>query len=161
SPADVRWIGLQLSAGVAAPRRAARRAHRHDRSRRPRPDGPRLPGPACRSAGGAAAAARRILPHVQRLHHRSASRSRVRIVSARSVLFGVARSDSGEDGSRPRYSRSVTMTRVLSLSLAFTLAAAISAQEAPKQKGGYFIEKDEQKAKPERGPHDGPGQTVG
>jgi mannose-6-phosphate isomerase-like protein (cupin superfamily) len=52
------------------------------------------------------------------------------------------------------------MTRALALSLALTLAAAVSAQE-PAKKGGYFIEKDEERARPERGPHDGPGQTVG
>ncbi|HWW86637.1 MAG TPA: cupin domain-containing protein [Vicinamibacterales bacterium] len=49
------------------------------------------------------------------------------------------------------------MTRVL---LFFMLTAALVGQES-KQKGGYIIQHDEQVAKSERGPHDGPGQTVG
>jgi len=52
------------------------------------------------------------------------------------------------------------MTRALALTAALTLAAAVSAQE-PATKGGTFVQHDEEKAKPERGPHDGPGQTVG
>jgi mannose-6-phosphate isomerase-like protein (cupin superfamily) len=52
------------------------------------------------------------------------------------------------------------MTRALALTAALTLAAAVSAQE-PAKKGGTFVQHDEEKAKPERGPHDGPGQTVG
>jgi mannose-6-phosphate isomerase-like protein (cupin superfamily) len=52
------------------------------------------------------------------------------------------------------------MTRVLALGLAIVLAAAVSAQEA-KKKGGYVIQRDEQVAKTEPGPHSGPGQTVG
>jgi mannose-6-phosphate isomerase-like protein (cupin superfamily) len=52
------------------------------------------------------------------------------------------------------------MTRALMFCVAFLLAAAISAQEPPK-KGGTFVQKDAEKARPERGPHDGPGQTVG
>jgi mannose-6-phosphate isomerase-like protein (cupin superfamily) len=52
------------------------------------------------------------------------------------------------------------MTRALMLCLALTLAAAVSAQ-TPVKKGGTFVQHDEETAKPERGPHDGPGQTVG
>jgi mannose-6-phosphate isomerase-like protein (cupin superfamily) len=52
------------------------------------------------------------------------------------------------------------MTRVLVLCLALTLAAVLSAQE-PAKKGGTFVQHDQETAKPERGPHDGPGQTVG
>ena len=49
------------------------------------------------------------------------------------------------------------MTRVLAFVL---LAAALSAQE-PGKRGGYLIQHDADVAKSERGPHDGPGQTVG
>ena len=52
------------------------------------------------------------------------------------------------------------MTRALMLTFAMTLAAAVSAQ-TPQKKGGTFVEHDAEKAKPEGGPHDGPGQTVG
>jgi mannose-6-phosphate isomerase-like protein (cupin superfamily) len=51
------------------------------------------------------------------------------------------------------------MKRTLVLGLAFVLAAAVSAQE--KKKGGYVIQHDADVAKPEGGPHNGPGQTVG
>jgi len=46
------------------------------------------------------------------------------------------------------------------LTFAIALAAAVSAQ-TPAKKGGTFVERDAEKAKPERGPHDGPGQTIG
>jgi mannose-6-phosphate isomerase-like protein (cupin superfamily) len=49
------------------------------------------------------------------------------------------------------------VTRIL---LFFLLAAALVAQE-PKPIGGYIIQHDEQIAKAEPGPHNGPGQTVG
>jgi mannose-6-phosphate isomerase-like protein (cupin superfamily) len=52
------------------------------------------------------------------------------------------------------------MTRALAFCLAFVLAAAVSAQE-PKKKGGYIIQHDDEIAKSEPGPHQGPGQTVG
>ena len=52
------------------------------------------------------------------------------------------------------------MTRALMLTFAITLAVAVSAQ-TPAKKGGTFVEHDQEKAKPERGPHDGPGQTIG
>ena len=52
------------------------------------------------------------------------------------------------------------MTRVLALCFALTLATAVAAQE-PAKKGGTFVQHDEDTAKPERGPHDGPGQTIG
>jgi len=52
------------------------------------------------------------------------------------------------------------MKRALALAFALVLAAAVSAQES-KKRGGYIIQRDEQVAKSEPGPHDGPGQTVG
>jgi mannose-6-phosphate isomerase-like protein (cupin superfamily) len=52
------------------------------------------------------------------------------------------------------------MTRALVFALAFVLASAVSAQE-PKKKGGYIIQRDEEVAKSEPGPHQGPGRTVG
>src|SRR5215472_12212056 len=53
--------------------------------------------------------------------------------------------------------KEINMTRVL---VFFMLTGALVAQE-PKRKGGYIIQRDEQIAKNERGPHEGPGQTVG
>jgi mannose-6-phosphate isomerase-like protein (cupin superfamily) len=52
------------------------------------------------------------------------------------------------------------MRRTLAIGFAFLLAAATSAQE-PKRKGGYVIQRDDQIARSEPGPHRGPGQTVG
>lgn len=49
------------------------------------------------------------------------------------------------------------MIRVLACLL---LAATLFAQE-PAKKGGYIIQRDGDVAKSERGPHNGPGQTVG
>jgi len=49
------------------------------------------------------------------------------------------------------------MTRMLAFLL---LTAAVFAQE-PGKKGGYIIQRDAEVAKSERGPHNGPGQTVG
>jgi mannose-6-phosphate isomerase-like protein (cupin superfamily) len=53
----------------------------------------------------------------------------------------------------------VSMKRMLVLGLALVFAAGVSAQE--KKKGGYIIRHDADVAKPEGGPHNGPGQTVG
>jgi len=52
------------------------------------------------------------------------------------------------------------MTRAFALGLLLFTVAAVSAQE-PHHKGGYFIQRDGDVAKPEPGPHNGPGQTVG
>lgn len=51
------------------------------------------------------------------------------------------------------------MTRACALSLAVVLATSVSAQDARKQ-GGYIIQHDDEIARPEKAPHDGPGQTV-
>jgi mannose-6-phosphate isomerase-like protein (cupin superfamily) len=51
------------------------------------------------------------------------------------------------------------MKRSLVLALAIVLAAVVSAQDG--KKGGYIIQHDADVAKPEGGPHNGPGQTVG
>lgn len=48
------------------------------------------------------------------------------------------------------------MIRILVL---LTIGVATLAQ-APATKGGYIIQHDQDIAKPEGGPHDGPGQTV-
>ena len=87
-----RRVGIQLSAGVAAERRAACRGERHDRFRRPWPDGPRLSGPAGRCAQRCSAAPEVDLPDLQRLHDRTATRDGLRLLSAGSVLPGQARS---------------------------------------------------------------------
>ena len=60
------------------------------RLRRPRPHRAVVSRSAGRRAGGRAAQARGFLPHVQRLHHRSAHGAGVRVLSARHVLRGAA-----------------------------------------------------------------------
>ena len=53
------------------------------------------------------------------------------------------------------------MTRALGLGIGLLLAASVFAQEPAKKKGGYIVQHDADVAKPEPGPHQGPGQTVG
>jgi mannose-6-phosphate isomerase-like protein (cupin superfamily) len=52
------------------------------------------------------------------------------------------------------------MTRAFALGLLMVFASIGSAQE-PGKKGGYIVQRDADVAKPEPGPHNGPGQTVG
>ena len=52
------------------------------------------------------------------------------------------------------------MTRAFALGFLIVLTVSASAQ-APKTKGGYIIQHDADVAKTEKGPHDGPGTTVG
>ena len=52
------------------------------------------------------------------------------------------------------------MTRTAALTLAFALAATLSAQEV-KNKGGYIVQHDAEVAKSEPGTHNGGGQTIG
>ncbi len=98
SESDLRRIRLQLSAGVAAERRAVQRAQRPHRFRGPRPRGVVLSGLAGGRAERETAAPRRDLPHVQRLHNRAAHGDGVGLLSARSVLRSPARSRAHPDG---------------------------------------------------------------
>jgi len=52
------------------------------------------------------------------------------------------------------------MTRTAALTLAFALAATLSAQ-VEKKKGGYIVQHDAEVAKSEPGTHNGGGQTIG
>jgi 2,4-dienoyl-CoA reductase-like NADH-dependent reductase (Old Yellow Enzyme family) len=88
--AGLRRIGVQLSAGVAAACRPARRGERPDGLRRPWPHRAVVSRSAGRRAGGRAAEARGFLPDVQRLHDRSAHGAGLRVLPARQVLRGAA-----------------------------------------------------------------------
>ena len=81
---------LLLPAGVAAARRPGRGARGADRLRRPRPDGPVLSGAADRRARRQAADPRRHLPHLQRLHQRTAQRPGLGLLPAGPVLQGAS-----------------------------------------------------------------------
>ena len=52
------------------------------------------------------------------------------------------------------------MRRAVALCFAVLVTTATSAQDSGR-KGGYIIQRDVDVAKPEPGPHQGPGQTVG
>jgi len=52
------------------------------------------------------------------------------------------------------------MKRALAPGWVVVLLAVVSAQ-TPGRKGGYIVQRDEEIAKVEPGPHNGPGQTVG
>src|SRR5262249_39045538 len=83
-PADGdRRIRVQLPPGLAAARRAAQRPSRPHRFRRPRTHGALVSRAARGRARRPPAPAQAHLPHLQRLHHRSAPRPGVGLLSPR------------------------------------------------------------------------------
>src|SRR6185436_19099964 len=144
-----RRLRVLVPAALAAARRAARHPSWHGRLHRPRTDGALVPDDGGRYSGRRAARAEIHLPHVQRLHHRTAAGVHVRLLSARPVL---RRAPGGRDDSEGahagapemRSDMTITFTRRALLLAAILVAAATagSAQQAKPALGGYIIEHD-------------------